>query len=528
MQALQIAKDERSKKVNKIEKIKQTQTPRELYNRLEEISKNGYSSLNDAEKGFFLKCFGIFDKAEDEFMIRVRVPAGHLEPNQAKMIGEIAKEYGNDYIDITTRAQIELRYIKTKDLYTIQTKLNSVGITTHQTGVDNFRNIVTSAFDGASEDSMVTCGTIIDDLQKIFIDKDEWIGKLPRKFNTAVLGTATNDCNIYGHDCSFVLAKKADEIGFLVYLGGKVGVQATNSGIFITKDEVVETYKAIIDIFLEYGFRDNRNKNRLHFLLEAVGIDKFVEAIESKLGKTLKKGALSLVENEYKIDNGIYKLKDNLNAYYLNVASGIFSGSDMISASEIAKDCDGYIRLCVEQSLFVVAPHRYEDDIKNSELYKKYSKNSTAYLMHQVACAGTKTCKFGVIENKQDAIEMAKYLEEELPLSKDDKIRFYWSACPKGCGIHAVGDIGLEGCKAKDSEGISVDGVHIYLGGKATKEAKEARVIYKAIPLSDAKYIVKKLVQIYKDNKREKESFEEFDTRYFSKKTIDEIKSLLD
>ena len=64
--------------------------------------------------------------------------------------------------------------------------------------------------------------------------------------------------------------------GFNLYLGGKVGVQAVDSGLFVKEEEVLPTYHAIINLFKEYGFRDNRNKNRLHFLLEAVGSYNFV------------------------------------------------------------------------------------------------------------------------------------------------------------------------------------------------------------------------------------------------------------
>jgi len=89
----------------------------------------------------------------------------------------------------------------------------------------------------------------------------------------------------------------------------------------------------------------------------------------------------------------------------------------------------------------------------------------------------------------------------------------YWSACVKGCGIHGIADIGFEGCKAKDENGETCYGVHILLGGKATKEAAEARVIYKSIPLTDAKFIVKKIMKMYKNEKEVNESFELFDDR---------------
>lgn len=513
MQKLQEAYENRNKKINKIEKLKELKTPISVYDRLDEICANGLENLKDEDSGFFLKCFGAFLKKDETFMLRIRIPAGQLTPKQAVKIGQVSKEYGENYIDITTRQQIELRYIKLENLSTILKELDSVGVTTFQTGVDNFRNIVTSSFDGLGDTSIITCKPIIDELQNIFIKKDEWIGQLPRKFNTAILGNTINDCNIYGHDCCFVLAKKDETLGFNLYLGGKVGVQAEDSGLFVKQDEVVTTFNTIIELFKKYGFRDNRNKNRLHFLIQEVGMDTFIEAIKEVSKMDYLSSGEILAKDEYKIEN--INLNEQI-ATYFPIPSGVFSGSDMAEAGILASQVDGIIRLSVEQSFFIISNRDNSEFIQDSPIYSKYHKFNNIYFNNQIACAGTATCAFGVIPNKPDAIELANYLAQEVPMS-EGKVRMYWSACPKGCGIHGVADIGFEGCKAKDKDGNKVDGVHIYLGGKATNEAKEARVIAKAVPLTKAKYIVKDLMLKYKNEKLPNESFEAFDDRVLSK-----------
>jgi ferredoxin-nitrite reductase len=89
-----------------------------------------------------------------------------------------------------------------------------------------------------------------------------------------------------------------------------------------------------------------------------------------------------------------------------------------------------------------------------------------------------------------------------------------WSACPKGCGIHGIADIGFEGCKAKDRDGNRVDGVHISLGGKITQGPREAHTLLKSIPLNDARYYVLYLLELYAMHRRRGESFETFESRY--------------
>jgi len=199
----------------------------------------------------------------------------------------------------------------------------------------------------------------------------------------------------------------------------------------------------------------------------------------------------------------------------------------MQSAGETAQRYQGSVRLSVEQSFYIAGIERADiDALKSEELYQKYEQYNTPYFKNLIACAGTKTCAFGVIPNKADAIELSTYLSQEVPMH-DAKIRIYWSACPKGCGIHGIADIGLEGCKAKDEAGESVDGVHIFLGGKATTHALEARMLYKAVPLTKAKSLIKSLIEIYKNERLADESFEAFDTRVWQSLSIDEIQSLI-
>jgi ferredoxin-nitrite reductase len=527
MQLLQQAKEARNKKQNKIEKIKELKTPLSVYEKLENICQSGLENLADEDGAFFLKCFGLFLKKDGRFMLRIRIPAGQLSPEQAIKLGELSAEYGEDYIDITTRQQLEFRFLQLENLHTILKELDAVGITTFQTGVDNFRNIVTSSFDGLGDTSVIATKSLIDKLQNIFLKNEEWIGALPRKFNTAILGNTINDCNIYGHDCCFVLAQKGEELGFNLYLGGKVGVQASDSGLFIKESQVVTTFNAVINLFKEYGFRDNRNKNRLHFLLEAVGMEAFVAAIKSYSKEEYLSSGEILATGEYALNpSGVFDLDSDTKAVHLSIPSGVFKGSDLKRAGELAQSVEGEIRLSVEQSLYIITKSEKVEKVKSSALYNEYATYQNIYFNHQIACAGTATCTFAVIPNKPDAINLANYLQSEVPM-EDGKVRMYWSACPKGCGIHGVADIGFEGCKAKDSEGNRVDGVHIYLGGKATTEAKEARVLVKSMPLDEAKVVVKNLMIYYRNNKNEGESFESFEDRVLASMESEEIVHLV-
>lgn len=510
----------RSVKVNKIEKTKELKSPIEAWEKLEEYASKGYDFIPDEDKAYFLKCFGIFDRpaTPKQFMIRVRIPGGQLSSQQAEVVGKLARDYGKDYIDITTRMQVEYRYLNIEDIPTILKELQSVGISSYQTGVDNFRNIINDPLDGIGMDNILPSQGLLQKLQSKFLHNWEWVSVLPRKFNTGISGSMSNRSNVFGQDCCFVLAQKEGRYGYNVYLGGKVGKVAKSADIFLkNEEEVALAFQAIIELFRDNGFRDNRNKNRLFFLIEAVGMQNLAEAIREKAGVDFTRAGdtLTLMEN-FDPKQGRVEMRSGAFAVHAVIPSGVFSGTSLILAAEAARDFgDGNLRLDVEQSLYITGVKEEKmSAILKTPFFEKYMNVNTPYFNNMIACAGTEHCPFGVIPNKPDAIEMSEYLSEAVPLD-EGMVRMYWSACVKGCGIHGIGDIGFEGCKAK-VDGVQTYGVHISIGGRITGEGAEGHSVMKTVPLVYAKYYVESLMLEYKRLKTSGESFERFYERVLS------------
>lgn len=531
MEALQIAFDNRNKKQNKIEKLKDIKTINQAMEDLKDYASKGYETIKDEDLTYYFKCFGIFDKrkenGENSFMIRVRIPGGQLNSTQAKVLGEVSRDYCQNSLDLTTRMQVELRYIKIEDLPTILEKLDSVGISTYQTGIDNLRNILTDPLDGVANDCIIKVMPILEELQKVFFKQEEWIGKLPRKFNTAISGSLSNRCNIQGHDCCFYLAKKDEKYGFNVALGGKVGVVASKTDVFLKdSDEVVSFFTALIKIFKQYGFRDNRNKNRLYFLIEAIGMDELIKAIKEVSNQQFQSAGEDIINNEmFNSTNGFVKLKDNTNAIHTIITAGVFTGSDMIKASNIAKEYgDKQIRITYEQNIFIlgVSDEKKEKCI-NNEFFNMYKNINTPYINNLITCIGSKNCQYGIIETKGVSKEICEYLASQVPLEKDEVVRLYWSGCIKGCGLNDLGDIGFQGAKFRNEDKQMIHGVNITLGGKMTYTTSEGRLLYKNISIEDAKVNMVNLMNLYKNEKLDGESFESFDTRVLSLLSIEDI-----
>ncbi|QOY55487.1 ferredoxin--nitrite reductase [Candidatus Sulfurimonas marisnigri] len=512
MQALQNAYDARAKKINKIEEIKNSKSPQEAFDKLQEYADSGYDSIPKEDKSYFLKCFGIYDRPATPgmFMIKLRIPGGHLNSAQARVIGECARDFGQDYIDLTTRAQCELRYLKIEDMPTLLDRLKAVGIDSYQTGVDNLRGIMGDPLDEFGFDNILPSQKLLLKLQSMFLYSPDWISTLPRKFNTAITGSLSNRCNVFTHDCSFVLAQKDGIYGYNMYLGGKVGVIAKSADIFLAnEDEVEKAFASITDIFKRFGFRDNRNKNRLHFLIEAVGMGEIASAIRENAGINFARAGETMTQIDFNDpDQGKVQLRDGSYGVHVVVPSGVFTGNAMMEVADLSdKYGDKEIRFDMEQSLYILGVNDV-DSLLKEKFFETYKSLNTPYFNHLIACAGTEHCPFGVIENKNDAINMSKYLDEKVPL-ENGRVRMYWSACVKGCGIHGLGDIGFEGCKTKVN-GETEGGVNISIGGKLVSEGEEGYTVIKSAPLRYAHLYVETLMLEYKKHKGQSENFEGF------------------
>ena len=509
MTSLSQANAERSAKRHKTESIKDAFSAAEAWERLIGYSKTGYASISDDDKDFVLKSFGIFDRpaTPERFMIRVRIAGGGLSVEQALVVAYVAKSFGQDYIDITTRQQIELRYLRIEDLPEALKLLEDVGLTSYQTGVDNFRNILIDPLDGLAMDNIISTKAIMEQIQSVFLKNPDWITTLPRKFNIGVNGSLSNRCNIFGQDFALSLAEKEGEYGFNLYLGGRVGSLAHDADMFVAPSEAVRVFEAVATLFKTYGFRDNRNKNRLKFLIEAVGMSEFRAAIEEQLGHAMPKAGISLAQLEGGDHYGKIALNDGSFALYAAVPSGVFSGTDLFHAAHIAQSQGGALRLTIEQNL-IVTGIRDEIAALQSPLFVKYPNRPSPYMANLIACAGSEHCPFGVIPGKPDAIDMGEYLSREVPL-EDAKVRLYWSACIKGCGVHGAGDLGFVGCKVPRN-GKTVLGVDIFIGGSLSGEGEEAHLLLKGIVLEEAREFVAELMRQYRDLRVAKESLEHF------------------
>src|SRR2546428_7047373 len=227
-------------------------------------------------------------------MMRIRIPNGISSAAQLRTIGRIANRVGRGIADITTRQQIQLRWIRINDVPQILDELREVGLVTLQTGMDNIRNVVGCAVAGLTPNELFDASPVARAFTDTFVG-DVAYTNLPRKFNVTITGCRENCTHAETQDVALVPATKSlggeTVSGFNVLVGGKDGSGgyriATRLGIFVPPEEAPELCRAIVLLFRDHGSRAARNKVRLALLVEEWGEGEFPDALAGRLGGPL-------------------------------------------------------------------------------------------------------------------------------------------------------------------------------------------------------------------------------------------------
>ena len=464
-------------KLNKIEKLKLQKTPCEYYESLGNLKED---AITEADR-FYLKNFGIYNNKlrPEEWMVRIRIPAGRISYNQLQFIYNLAKKYKAQIL-ITARAQVELQKLRFSLAIACHKELENFGLTTSQVLTDNVRNIVTDPLDGVAKDCEIEVFGMIEKMQKIFLKNCNYLGLIPRKFNVAISGCKSHIQSFFAQDCYFGLAKKGERLGFNLYLGGKNSELAQDADIFVPTSEVVAVFEAVLRAYKKYGLRSSRTKARLYHLLQEIGLDGFKEKMREfypkdflLAGKPLiKKGEVSLYR----------KLKDGKYAYRHQTEFGNIDLEEFLAIVELAKTYD--VRLGVDQNIYILGLDKQSD----VPLPKRAP-------IDMVVCAGERYCVYSLFDTKEVAKMIKPY----------QTIRIGLSGCLKGCGRHIVADIGLVGIRT-NLFGQIERGVRLYFGGGYTYGDRAAKLLYWAVPLRKLNELLRTIIQDFSTS-----SFEDFE-----------------
>jgi len=287
----------------------------------------------------------------------------------------------------------------------------------------------------------------------------------------------------------------------------------------------------VVRDFIDHGDRTNRAKARLKYVLDAWGFEKFVAALEERLGRKLVRAPLDAIAPRPAFDRfahvGAHRQKQN-GYFWIGIVLpvGKLTADQMHGIAKVANECgDGDIRLTVWQNLLISGvPQARLAEAEAAIAVLSLSTKATSIRAGLVACTGNAGCRLAMSDTKRHAEAIAQWCESRVPL--DSPLNIHLTGCPNSCAQHYIGDIGLLGTKTQGSDDENAaEAYHIHVGGGFGPHAQCGREIYRDVKAEDAPATIERMLKAYLANRTgTQESFADFTRRH----DIDALKTLFE
>lgn len=507
-----------NEKLSKEEKAKLVKDGLDILNDIPVYAKQGFASIPQEDWSLF-KWGGLYlqkPKEDGYFMMRVNVPSGILSHEQALILANIAKDYGRDVIDITTRQAIQFHWLQIEDIPDIYQRLENAGLSSVGACGDIMRTIVGNPLTGVDPNELIDTKGIVDDVYEYFQHNRDF-SNLPRKFKVSISTNIHNAQNAEINCLSFTPATKEidGEVvkGFHVYVGGGLSAKpylAQELDVFVRPDQVKEVTKVVATIFRDYGYREKRHRARLKFLLADWGTEAFKEKIAEFI-ELPSKGTNCFEAWNAGYFYGVHPQKQaGLNFVGLNIPIGRLYSDELIELARISnKYGNGEIRTCNSQN--IVIPNVADEHVEallNEELLERLNIEPKPFIGSSVSCTGIEYCNLALVETKERMRDIANYLDDNLTV--DVPVRIHMVGCPNACGQRQIADIGLQGIKMKNKDKKLVEAFEIYVGGTLTQGAQFNEKLTGKIEAPVLQEVLLGLISYFTEKKQQGENFYEF------------------
>lgn len=442
-------------------------------------------------------------------MERIKLPWGGMTAEQLDVMAELAEEYSDSILHITTRQDIQLHYIHIENCPSMFRRLAAVNITTREACGNSVRNVTACPIAGVCREEAFDITGYANAVFKYLLGHPD-VQDFGRKFKIALSGCKHNPCgltNIHDLGLTAVARPQADgtvKRGFEYVVGGGLGAVTYDAKLFsdfVPEEEVLALTQAVCRVYARLGEKKKRHRARIKFLVADMGIDKFREAVleeRAKLphdprwtdfletlpkfeekplrpaGKGIPKTPVVSTGDDAAFDfwclTNVYPQKqDGFLTVTVTLPMGDITSNQARALSDIArKYVKDTMRTTVEQNIVL----RWVSEADLYAVYKELNaidlaQPGAASIVDITACPGTDTCKLGVSSSRGLAAELRTRLATKF-VEMDEAVRslrIKVSGCFNSCGQQHIADIGFYGI-SRNVGGYIVPHFQMVLGGQ--------------------------------------------------------------
>jgi sulfite reductase (ferredoxin) len=473
-------------------------------------------------------------------MIRIKLPFGKVTFKQLLKIADIADEYGSGNLHLTTRQDIQIHYVSLDRTPELWAKLEQDDITLREACGNTVRNVTSSPTAGIDPDEPFDVSPYAQAVFAYFL-RNPICQEMGRKIKISFSSSDKDTAYSYIHDLGFIPKINAQgERGFKVLFAGGLGAQpflASAVHDFLPEDQLIPFSESVLRVFDRYGERNNRNKARLKYLVQKLGLKEVLDLVaEEQTANKVKTFKVDLntvplpnfpftqdyptvkIENEnhYKhwlATNVIEQKQSGFYGVFVKVQVGdIKTDKARAFVEAVRKFAADEIRITQNQGLLL----KYVAENALPSLYQSlfnigFANAGFDSLADITTCPGTDTCNLGISNSMTLAEVLEEVIYEDFPefiYEKNIKIKI--SGCMNSCGQHGLAEIGFHGSSVK-AEGKVVPAIQVMLGG-GTVGNGVGRVAERVIkvPSKRATQVLHYLLNDFKANNLNEESFHQY------------------
>jgi sulfite reductase (ferredoxin) len=496
-------------------------------------------------------------------MQRIKIPFGGITPDQLDVLADLAEEYSDGILHVTTRQDFQFHYVHIDDTPNLMRRLAAVGITTREACGNSVRNVTACPLAGVCKGETFDVTPYAKACAKFMLGHPDAQG-FGRKFKIAFSGCKESACGLVNmHDMGAIAVKRIEngkeKRGFELYVGGGLGAVPHNAKLFdafLPEEELFPTAQAISRVFARLGEKKNRAQARVKFLVTKLGIEEFRRLVleerrimpedprwtsflpDVEKYKETARSQPALLNGHQRPEGfdpwystNVYRQRQEGYAVAaVSLPLGDLSAWQTRELAEIARRFSGdNVRTTVEQNIVL----RWVSEADLPDLYRELKRIGLAEpgagtIVDVVACPGTDTCKLGIASSRGLAGELRTRLASNF-FNLDEAVRnlrIKISGCFNSCGQHHIADLGFYGT-SRTIANRKVPHFQVVLGGKWHDNAGAYGLAIGTVPSKRIPDVVEQITRWYVRERTGDESFQEFAARIGKQKLRDMLEPMM-
>jgi sulfite reductase beta subunit-like hemoprotein len=462
------------------------------------------------------------------FMIRLVTPGGIMTTRQFARAVDLAEQYAQGELCITTRQTLQFHWVRLPDIHKIIEGMADVGVTTRNGCGDVTRNTVTCSMQGVCPHE--AGDQVRDFILAVATDPEirDRQRNLPRKHKISVAGCNRACAQTLVNCQGWVPASKPasageTESGWRFHAGGGLGARPYNAKVifdWVPHDLAIHVARATVEAFRRHGDRRKRAWARLKVVVDRMGPAAFGDLLIEIMRERGIEG-LDRIEPATDSTPRIAPAFLDGQAVVPQRQPGLSTVRVLIPRSEITTDMGRHI--CRLADAYgqgeIMFTNRQNIDIRNvpdeqtdsliAELDRAgLQTDANERLPDIVCCVGTTQCKLAVSDTRKTCLDILDKLGTDKAFWKRiGSLKINMNGCPNNCGHAWIGDIGLRGRRRRGNEGHNIEGYTVFVGGSTADAGRFGEPLLEA----DSAAIVptlRELLEIYlRDRQDDTETF---------------------